>query len=1332
MMNFADAASEFYPVSIDYLPDPERLKLTTNIRVYEQERPLPADLRPRMRTSFTLSAWVSGATSAWIVRAQPRGMELESTLEVCWGWRYPAQLVYGFHDLVVDQPSSRLTPVNVAASPMPPLTKVLTMEAIVVNETHASFYRDAQHLSTVSLPRPVTDCADSSLLAGDSSTVRFGSLTYFPRALTPAELLEVRNDGMALLEIVAGGAPPAVQMSDSDFTLERVAVEASSGRQGRQTFGTASVLRDTRSTVALQQKIAGGEADANLEITANTATNTTSGQDDWEYVISNEGVVYSKTVFDAVNAPDPRPSGSSQFSVALFFKLQKGLTMKPAIKLNRDVAPGADLVNDDICWGIDLQSRYNKISLWARNHVPISFLDATTDASSMARSGEGIFLDCPLDSLDNGEWQHLSMVSDELKISFYHQGQLLCELDVPDASFQLLDCDGPLRLGGMVAKGEPDFNTGEMYGLRKYNVALSADEAEAVAVCVDDPAIDDVAYTDTIGNPCAYYARFLAENGYTLCTAVTERSCPIACGVKRACPNRVKADALFSRTLQFLPPVMCLTDTGSAVLEKNLASREEKYSTRRRLGHIPKVTIDNAATFVDSGRCSGGSLDNYDLNDYTIVVWTKGKNHQVEFVDGFTTLAEHESDPALDFTTYVFSAQTNVMWAANKFFDRNGFGGELRPSTGSKVTEDEWIMHALSWNSSHLCYFVNGENACTFVANYSAHRILGVYLAAVDGNSAYLHSMRMSTVRTFSPALKEPAMVRMYYNELRHYSDHISGPKTTDLQESIRAPIKMLNYAPKTINFMPPLTFQRRYPSSARKACEGFAAETAAVFESVRNSKCRGYDCSSLTGQVLECFDESKAGDITNETYFGRSPSRFNSNLVYSEFLHTFKSELLYRDGEGKLNLDTYLNSRTIDQEILALMFTPGLNTATVLTVKFDFTYAEPKASYTIEHFSGLTAEALSIALTADIVLGVLSLLLLLFSIHPFILAARRVLDLQNEHTSKRKFRRIIQVLPTALRLLVEVGLCVGLIVFAFLHAINSFQSDNQLIEYFKPALKIPWSDPEVAYDTKVGDCFSAVQDIESLLQRERMLRMYAFVLMLCCVVRLIGYMTVHPRINLLVATMVEAGDEVIHFIVSFAVIFFMLALIALAFFGNSQPDFATFNKATLNLLLMVFGEIPPNLAVQPTDFIIFFIIVYCLTSLFMLNFFLAIVIDAYGAVKQAVINQITEQSVFKDTLDVFLLGCSRKLRGWPSHHNIINGLRALPPGEHVTLSQLASVLGDGETAVNFVMYYYAYPFMAMDDENKAVVSAAVAPKEEPDTVPEEILQVQAKVQVRF
>ena len=59
--------------------------------------------------------------------------------------------------------------------------------------------------------------------------------------------------------------------------------------------------------------------------------------------------------------------------------------------------------------------------------------------------------------------------------------------------------------------------------------------------------------------------------------------------------------------------------------------------------------------------------------------------------------------------------------------------------------------------------------------------------------------------------------------------------------------------------------------------------------------------------------------------------------------------------------------------------------------------------------------------------------------------------------------------------------------------------------------------------------------------------------------------------------------------------------------------------------------------------------------------------------------------------------------------------LHKLPPGETVTFRQLESVLGDGETATNFVMYYRTYDFMAMDAENEAAPVAPIAPEEESD-----------------
>ena len=149
MHSFANTASTFYPVNSKYVPDPEHIKITTGLKQYQEGRTLPSDLRPRIRTSFTLTSWVASKVETWIVRTEPRGVQMSSGLQTCWAWRYPAELVYGSHDMAIDMPSSR-TPLSIvkSASPVPDVLDTYTMEAVVVNDTHATFYRDAHLLGT--------------------------------------------------------------------------------------------------------------------------------------------------------------------------------------------------------------------------------------------------------------------------------------------------------------------------------------------------------------------------------------------------------------------------------------------------------------------------------------------------------------------------------------------------------------------------------------------------------------------------------------------------------------------------------------------------------------------------------------------------------------------------------------------------------------------------------------------------------------------------------------------------------------------------------------------------------------------------------------------------------------------------------------------------------------------------------------------------------------------------------------------------------------------------------------------------------------------------------
>ena len=375
-----------------------------------------------------------------------------------------------------------------------------------------------------------------------------------------------------------------------------------------------------------------------------------------------------------------------------------------------------------------------------------------------------------------------------------------------------------------------------------------------------------------------------------------------------------------------------------------------------------------------------------------------------------------------------------------------------------------------------------------------------------------------------------------------------------------------------------------------------------------------------------------------------------------------------------------------------------------MLTVSFNFVHAEPRGSYTIQHYRGLTDDVLQLTVVCDILLGVMSVITCLLTI-PQIMSSRRDLvakqPMQQESQlfgpNARSRVGPSTFLSTFFRIILEISLCWAIFIFAAIHASRAVGSDKTLFDTFNPALQIKWADPDVLYNTKLDAFFSSVEKIDALLQQELVVSTIAFILMLLCIVRLIGYMTVHPRINLLVATMIQAADEVFHFFVSFAVIFMMFAMVAHAFFGTSRTEYATLSSALLTQLYQVFGRMTA-LAEEEMAYIVYTVLLYTVLSLFLLKFFLAIIIASYNVVKRQVVDQITEQSIFTDTADVFYLAILRKARGWPTHRKIIEKINVLPQADNLSMKQLAGIFdGDAEKAASFAIYYASYPFLQPD-----------------------------------
>jgi hypothetical protein len=73
---------------------------------------------------------------------------------------------------------------------------------VIVNDTHATFYRNIEMLGVKRMPRPVTDCFNdqAGVLVGDAD-MELGQLRFYPKAMTSANIEEIFSFGSTLEDI---------------------------------------------------------------------------------------------------------------------------------------------------------------------------------------------------------------------------------------------------------------------------------------------------------------------------------------------------------------------------------------------------------------------------------------------------------------------------------------------------------------------------------------------------------------------------------------------------------------------------------------------------------------------------------------------------------------------------------------------------------------------------------------------------------------------------------------------------------------------------------------------------------------------------------------------------------------------------------------------------------------------------------------------------------------------------------------------------------------------------------------------------------------------------
>jgi hypothetical protein len=179
---------------------------------------------------------------------------------------------------------------------------------------------------------------------------------------------------------------------------------------------------------------------------------------------------------------------------------------------------------------------------------------------------------------------------------------------------------------------------------------------------------------------------------------------------------------------------------------------------------------------------------------------------------------------------------------------------------------------------------------------------------------------------------------------------------------------------------------------------------------------------------------------------------------------------------------------------------------------------------------------------------------------------------------------------------------------------------------------------------------FGILCNIMERVEEEEWLKMIAYVIIIVSILRLIVYMSVHPRIALLSHTVVAASDNIFHFSLVFTFLCALLAWLACWSFGPDKDLFSTLQYALFTQLKMIMGEFPFDDPWKETFLERMWYVCYAVLIFFLaVNIFLAIIVEAFVLVKR----RLAEEVVVERSMLVDFIGLARyRLLGpslnWP------------------------------------------------------------------------------------
>lgn len=509
--------------------------------------------------------------------------------------------------------------------------------------------------------------------------------------------------------------------------------------------------------------------------------------------------------------------------------------------------------------------------------------------------------------------------------------------------------------------------------------------------------------------------------------------------------------------------------------------------------------------------------------------------------------------------------------------------------------------------------------------------------------------IRMSpwTLQAWYPTIGE--ITQRWYDE-QVLQNRKRGPARTLAQQfGSRRKRSTARFTRKTTLVTPPLAVLVR-----RKAGECILDFSDKVIEqyvlNAKNLHCRSpYECNPTNSEMYQCPAEE---DEQEKAFFGLSPEEFEGKSVYVELLSTIADHaVVVRNQDGRrsmLSTRDFLDTQARTVEICALFYSIEFGITTDLRILFDLTGGRVRGTHKIAHYVAATGSDLRDFLVFQFA-GVANLL---------IFVADTIRGLRALRSDSRELGYVDRSSAT--------GLALNVIVIVSMAILTAFvvpfrvQSSSKTEELIGKVVLLPWDDPNVKYSKKKEVFLRTFEEVAALVKEFLQIEYVGMGITIMLLLRMVLATSIHPRIALMTATLKEGFSEMFHFSLIFMIIFWNFGRIAEWRYGVDRSDLSTTLKAMASQFDTILDP-PGSLAVSEdnldTDYVVFALFFHGICFFFLVNFILAIIVNAYTTVIDHVNECEVEQDIVSDLWALFATECKRCKHRWPAKVRLMSYL---------------------------------------------------------------------------